>query len=70
MYEVGRCLLRYRLKEARMSQQELSEKIKMSKTQISDYIHNRRKMSLSTAKTIAEAVGCTIDDLYEWKKVR
>ena len=47
VYEVGRCLLRYRLKEARMSQQELSEKIKMSKTPP----ENRRRHVVATDRT-------------------
>lgn len=69
MYEVGKCLLQDRLKEARMSQQDLADKINMSKTQISDYIHNRRRMNLITAKNVSHAIGCAIDDLYEWIKV-
>lgn len=65
-YEVGRCLLRYRLQEAHMTQQELAEKIGMKRSQISAYVTNRREMTLGTAKTISNAVRCSIDDLYEW----
>jgi DNA-binding XRE family transcriptional regulator len=67
-YKVGRCLLQKRLNEIVMTQQQLSEKIHMPKQQISDYATNRKRMSLGTAKTIADALNCTIDDLYEWVK--
>jgi transcriptional regulator with XRE-family HTH domain len=71
MYVAGKCLLLRRLKERNMTQQDLAEKIQMSASQINDYIHNRKKtMSLSNAKTIANALDCTIDDLYEWVYVR
>jgi len=65
-YYPGRCLLSRRLKEIGKTQQWLSEKTGISKSQISDYIHNRRIMKLGTAKTIAAAVDCYIDDLYEF----
>lgn len=51
-----------------MTQQELSEKTGMAKTQISDYINNRRIMSIKNAKRIAYVLKCHIDDLYEWKR--
>lgn len=66
-YVVGRCLLQIRLREAGMTQQQLATKLKMSRQQVSHYATNNRVMSLSTAKTIAEAIGCTIDSLYEWE---
>ncbi|MFD1136775.1 helix-turn-helix domain-containing protein [Paenibacillus urinalis] len=61
----GRCLLAIRLKEIRKSQQWLSERIGMSKSQISDYATNRTMMSYGTALTIATAIGCHMEDLYE-----
>lgn len=70
MYKVGKCLLRYRLIDARMSQTDLAVKLNMSKGRINDYINNRREMSLGTAKSIAAALRCNIDDLYEWIPVK
>jgi DNA-binding XRE family transcriptional regulator len=70
MYVPGKCLLLRRLKECEMSQIDLSEKIHMNPRQINAYIKNRKFMSLTTAKTIANAIGCTIDDLYEWEHIR
>lgn len=66
-FQTGKCLLSLRLREAKMSQQELADKINMSKSQISQYASNTRRMSLDTAKTIAHALRLEkIDDLYEW----
>lgn len=66
----GRCLLRYRLKDIGMSQQELADKVRLPRQRISDYVNNRSKMGLETAKTIASALDCYIDNLYEWKQVK
>lgn len=67
-YKPGRCLLRIRLREIGKTQQWLAEQTKISKTQVSNYANNERYMSLGTAKTIATAIGCHIDDLYEFMR--
>lgn len=66
-FTVGRCLLRDRLAERHMTLTELSDKIGISKQQLSDYANNRFVMSLRNAKIIAYALNCCIDDLYEWR---
>jgi transcriptional regulator with XRE-family HTH domain len=65
-FKPGRCLISERLNDLRENQQWLSEKTGISKSQISDYANNRRYMSLGTAKTVAEALKCHIDDLYKF----
>lgn len=67
-YVPGRCLLQRRLREIGKKQQWLSEVTGMTRSQISDYANNRKLMSLLSAKTIAAAIGCHIDDLYEFLK--
>ncbi|ULL14325.1 XRE family transcriptional regulator [Paenibacillus sp. H1-7] len=67
-YRPDKCLLPSILKERRLSARELSFLTGISETAISDYSHNRRQMTLSTAKTIAEALEIPIDDLYTWKQ--
>lgn len=69
-FRSGKCLLRYRLIEAGMTQKNLSERLIMPIQQISDYANNRRMMTLDTARNIAYAVGCRIEELYEWEEVR
>jgi DNA-binding XRE family transcriptional regulator len=65
-YVVGKCLLSDRLIQVRMTQQELADKLGVTKQQINSYTTNRRMMSLTTAKNIAAVVRCEISDLYEW----
>lgn len=67
MFEVGKCRLKILLKERNISQVEFARKVGMPKQQITDYATgNTASMSLKNAKTIAHALGCHIDDLYEW----
>ncbi|UED78077.1 helix-turn-helix transcriptional regulator [Brevibacillus sp. DP1.3A] len=68
-YQVGRCLLADRLKDAGMTPAELAEKLGMSLSQISEYIHNKRVMTLKNARTISEMLGCSMESMYEWIKV-
>ena len=63
---VGKCLLSNKLSTFGMTQQQLADKMGKSKTQISDYATGRTLMSLTTAKNIANVLGCHADDLYEW----
>lgn len=68
-YIVGRCLLRKRLKEADISQQELAEKMGVTVQQINKYVLNKQKMSIQTAKNVSSILKCQIEDLYEWIEV-
>lgn len=70
MYVAGECLLLKLLKERGMSQKDLADKIHMNPRQINAYINNRRIMTLNAAITIAKAIDCTIEDLYEWVHTR
>ncbi|MBU8715438.1 helix-turn-helix domain-containing protein [Brevibacillus parabrevis] len=65
-FKVGRCLLARRLREAKMTQQDLCEKLNMPPSQISDWANDVKKMSLGNAKSVAHALHIHIDDLYEW----
>ncbi|OMF00253.1 hypothetical protein BK124_11375 [Paenibacillus amylolyticus] len=64
-YKPGRCLLTKRLREIKRSQQWLADVTGIPKSSISEYANKKRTMSIATAMTIAAAVGCYIDDLYE-----
>lgn len=70
-YETGRCRLVECLALAGMTQQQLADKIPMDKRQISRYATGDIKgMSLLTAVTIAEAIGCNPKDLFEWVPIK
>jgi transcriptional regulator with XRE-family HTH domain len=53
-----------------MTQAELAKRLLMPRTQISDWVNNRKTMSLETAKNISELLGISIDSLYEWEEVK
>lgn len=66
--KVGKCRIQELLDAKGMTQQELAAKTGMSKTFINDKIRNRGShgMWIDSAKKIATALGCSIDELYEW----
>ena len=63
-YKVGRCLLRYRLKEAGMTQVDLAAKMNVKPQQINKYVTNERIMSLQTAYNIASILHCQINGKF------
>ncbi|MGD6975979.1 helix-turn-helix domain-containing protein [Bacillus altitudinis] len=65
-YRRGRCLLSDRLRERGYTQTQLADRTGYDKSIISKYVKGTRGMNFDTAKTIAAAINCTIDDLYEW----
>jgi putative transcriptional regulator len=65
---IGRCLLGQILKKRHMTQEDLSAITGIHKSQINEYINNKRTMMLNSAKVIADSLNCKIDDLYNWKK--
>ena len=65
---VGRCLLKQLLEQKRMTASELANKSEISLQRISDYKSNRRGMSLTNARKIAQVLNCYIDDLYDWSE--
>lgn len=67
--EAGRCLLSQLRNKKSMTQQELADLTTISRSQISAYENNRYVMNISDAKSIADILGCKIDELYEWKWV-
>lgn len=64
--KAGRCLLQLRLAEAGLTQQDIVDRLNMTRSQVSDYAHNRRLMGLETAVSIAGVIGCRVEELYEW----
>lgn len=68
--KVGRCLLSKRLRENDMSQKDFADAMDMLESQVSDYVRNRKRMSLQTAASAAQVIGCHIDDLYEWIPIK
>ncbi|MEY8188609.1 helix-turn-helix transcriptional regulator [Peribacillus simplex] len=63
---VCRCLLQDIRKSRGLTQQQLADRVGMTKSTISDYENLRYIMLVSTAKVIADELNCRIDDLYAW----
>ena len=64
--KIGRCLLPELLRDKGMTQVQLADRIGRPRQQITNYVIGERRMSLELARTIAQTLGCHIDDLYEW----
>jgi putative transcriptional regulator len=64
-YVPGRCLLKQILRKKRLRQQWLSDMTGIAKSQISEYSNNKTVMSLPTLMTIAKALNCSMDEIYE-----
>ncbi|GLI82409.1 hypothetical protein ANABIO32_00950 [Rossellomorea marisflavi] len=63
---IGRCRLRLILDHRRMTQEDLVVISGLHKSQINEYINNKRIMSLKSARIISKSCKCKIEDLYEW----
>lgn len=67
---IGKCLLLNILNHKRMTQVDLSDLTGISKTQISEYISNNRKMSLPNAILISRVLKVHTEDLYEYEIIQ
>lgn len=68
MWKIGRCLLRDRLREAKMTQTELAFRLNIGRGRVNDYVHGRHIMSLEVALNISKVLGCSVTLLYEWDR--
>lgn len=64
---VGTCHLRQLLMARNMTQRELARRMGSTVQQLQHYIHNRRLMTVETAKRIMLILDCTFDELYSWE---
>ena len=55
--------LMYKRKEARLTQQQLGEKVGVKGKTIYAYECGERRPSLKTLRKISEVLGCTIDEI-------
>lgn len=69
-YRPGKCLLPQILRERRIEPVDFYTLIGWSKQQYSAYVNDRKKMSIGTLKTVANALELPMDDLYEWVYTR
>lgn len=63
---ITRCLLQDILDKKGVTQQQLADITGIPASNISDYVHRRRFMSLTTAIKITHRLNVRLDDLYEY----
>lgn len=70
MFDVGKCRLNEILKDKKMTQVELADKLGMKKQQLNAYANNETIMSYKTAKNISFQLNVQMEDLYDfiWSK--
>lgn len=54
------------LDQTGMSQSELARRTGISQRMISYYASNKKRMSVDALRAISVALGCRMEDLYEW----
>jgi plasmid maintenance system antidote protein VapI len=64
-FELGRCLLNEQLLASGISKEELAQTLLFKPERISDFMENKRIMSLKIAISIAATIGCEVSNLYE-----
>ena len=52
-------------KRKRMTQTELAIAVGVTQPSISDYESGKKRPTIDTAKKLADALGCTVDDLLK-----
>jgi putative transcriptional regulator len=59
---------RLRFEHAEMTQEELAQRIGMTRQTVAAIEHNKYSPSLEAAFRIAEVFGVEIGDVFQWKK--
>lgn len=67
--QIGRSLLRYRIKRANLTQKEFAKRLGVGQSFITMVIKGERVLSLERAVNAAKILDCDVTDLYEWKEV-
>ncbi|WP_299831285.1 helix-turn-helix transcriptional regulator [uncultured Metabacillus sp.] len=60
--------IKVKLAELEMKQQDLAEKLGVTKQTLSSWVNGRSVPTLETAFKIASILDCKVDDLYTYKE--
>ncbi|CAM4493109.1 helix-turn-helix domain-containing protein [Paenibacillus tarimensis] len=66
---LGKCLLQECLDKQGLSVISLSVELRAKPEKLLDYIEGKRIMPLKTAISIARAIDCKVEDLYEIEEI-
>ncbi|MDQ0412676.1 helix-turn-helix transcriptional regulator [Mesobacillus stamsii] len=64
-YKVVCCRVPSHLRRKRWTQQELADRVGLTKQAMSKIVNNANIMSYETAYSVAKELGCRMEDLYE-----
>lgn len=67
-YKAKSCRIKELLYKKRMSQQEFADRIGVTKQWLNDKCQMRGTMTINLAMTVSKALGCSIEELYEWEE--
>lgn len=67
-YKATRCRIKDLLYKKRDTQKDFADRIGVSEQWLSDKISMRGTMTMNSAKAISEALGCSMEELYEWEE--
>lgn len=66
-YQIGKCLLSERLRQAGLSQVDFADRMKTDKQTVNKWVKGINNMSLVSAKNAVSILDLNcIDELYEW----
>ncbi|QAW54951.1 helix-turn-helix transcriptional regulator [Bacillus subtilis] len=68
-FKVGKCRIPELCKDIGIEHAQLAAKVGLDKSRISDYASLRNIPNIELAYNIARALGCRLEDLYEWVEV-
>lgn len=69
-FRSGKCLLPQILRERKIEPVDFYNSLGWNRQKYNAYVKNRKKMSIGTLKTVANALEIPMDDLYEWEEPR
>jgi transcriptional regulator with XRE-family HTH domain len=66
---IGRSLLRFRIKEAGLTQRDFAKSLGVGESFVSMVISGEREFSHERAVNAAHILGCRVEQLNEWHEV-
>ncbi|GAA3408415.1 helix-turn-helix transcriptional regulator [Paenibacillus hodogayensis] len=67
--QIGRSLLKHRIKRAKLTQKEFANRLGVGQSFITMVIKGEHTMSLERAVNAAKILDCDVTDLHEWLDV-
>lgn len=69
LYAAGRCLLKSLRSAKGLSQRDLAALVDIPQSTVSNHERRNYLMTVEDARSYCRVLDCSLDDLYEWKRV-